>query len=402
LKTKIINISKIYTWNVNLNILDEKRNHEILIEDQNIIEINNMIKTKCDLTIDADNNIITPGFIDSHTHPIFIGNRAEELQMRLNGKSYNEIKESGGGILTSIENLRNASFEELYISSINNITPFIKYGTTTLEAKSGYGLSLKDEIKSLRVIKKINDNLDIDILPTFLGAHAIPPEYNSNDYVDIICNEMLPQINNEQLAIFCDVFCEEGYFDINQSRKILNVAKSYNLIPRIHADEFKCFGASKLAKEIGAASADHLMHINQEGINALSSSNVIATLLPGTTFFLNKKEYANGRKLIDQNCQVSIASDFNPGTCTIRSLPNIMFLAMKNCGMTLDEVFLGVTYNAAKSLLKENELGLIKENYIADIIFWDVDSLSEIPYWFDSGYSKINRVIKRGKEIINN
>ena len=167
--------------------------------------------------------------------------------MRLNGKSYNEIKESGRGILTSVESLRNASFEELYISSINNIKPFIKYGTTTLEAKSGYGLSLKDEIKSLRVIKKINDNLDIDILPTFLGAHDIPPEYNSNDYVDIICNEMLPQINNEQLAIFCDVFCEEGYFDINQSRKILNVAKSYNLIPRIHADEFKYFSLIILA-----------------------------------------------------------------------------------------------------------------------------------------------------------
>ena len=303
------------------------------------------------------------------------------------------------GILSSITALRKASFNELYLSSLENINPFIKYGTTTLEAKSGYGLSLDDEIKSLKVIKKINQDLDIDIIPTFLGAHAVPNEYSVDEYVSIICNEMIPQIAEEKLAVFCDVFCEEGYFDIKQSRKILNTAKSYNLFPRLHSDEFKCFGASELASEVGAASSDHLMMINDNGIKALSKSNTVATLLPGTTFFLNKRTYANGRKLVDGQCQVALASDFNPGTCTIRSLTHIMFLAVQNCGLTLDEAFLGVTYNAAKSLLKSDELGLVKKGYNADIILWNTDSLNEILYWYDSGYTKINKIIKNGKLV---
>jgi len=399
LKTKITNISKIYSWDTDLNILDVKSNQEILIQNNKIIDINATISDDVDNIIDAQGSIITPGFIDSHTHPIFIGNRADEFKMRLEGKSYQKIKEEGGGILSSITALRKASFEELYLASLKNIAPFIKYGTTTLEAKSGYGLSLDDEIKSLKVIKKINEDLDIDIIPTFLGAHAVPDEYSTDDYINIICNEMIPQVAEKKLAIFCDVFCEDGYFNITQSRKILNTAKSYNLIPRLHSDEFKYFGASELASEVGAASSDHLMMIDEQGIKALSESNTIATLLPGTTFFLNKKTYANGRKLIDNQCQVAIASDFNPGTCTIRSLSNIMLLAVQNCGLTLDEVFLGVTYNAAKSLLKSNEIGLIKKNYNADIILWNADSLNEILYWYDSGDTKISKVIKNGKII---
>ena len=401
MKIKITNISKIYSWDTELNILDIKTNQEILIENDNIIDIKPVINDSVNSLIDAEGCIITPGFIDSHTHPIFIGNRSDEFKMRLEGKSYQKIKEEGGGILSSITSLRKASFEELYLASQKNITPFIKYGTTTLEAKSGYGLSLDDEIKSLKVIKKLNEDLEIDIIPTFLGAHAVPDGYSTEDYVDIICNEMIPQIVEEKLAVFCDVFCEEGYFDIEQSRKILNTAKSYNLIPRLHSDEFKYFGASELAREIGAASSDHLMMINDNGIKALSKSNTIATLLPGTTFFLNKKTYADGRKLIDNKYKVAIASDFNPGTCTIRSLSNIMFLAVQYCGLTLDEAFLGVTYNAAKSLLKSNEIGLIEKNYNADIILWNIDSLNEILYWYDSGNTKIAKVIKKGK-IINN
>ena len=212
---------------------------------------------------------------------------------------------------------------------------------------------------------------------------------------------MIPQVAEQKLAIFCDVFCEEGYFDIEQSRKILNAAKSYNLIPRLHSDEFKYFGASELAEEVGAASSDHLMMINDKGIEALSRSNTVATLLPGTTFFLNKKTYANGRNLIDNKCKVAIASDFNPGTCTIRSLSNIMLLAVQHCGLTLDEAFLGVTYNAAKSLLKSDEIGLIRKNYNADMILWNINSLNEILYWYDSGSSKINKVLKNGKIIVS-
>lgn len=396
MKTKIINISKIYTWNPDSSSIDIFKDHEILIENNKILSINKSINENCNI-IDAENCVLTPGFIDSHTHPIFIGNRANEFNMRLNGKSYDDIKKMGGGILSSIKSLRNSTFDELYEYSIKNIKPFIYFGTTTMEAKSGYGLSVKDEIKSLKVIQKINEELCLDIIPTFLGAHDIPEEYGLNEYVDLICEEMIPQIAEQKLAVFCDVFCEEGYFNIKQSKRILETSKKYNLKPRIHADEFNYFGASELAANIGALSADHLMVINDKGINALAKSETVATILPGTTFFLNKDKYADGRKLIDRGCTVALASDFNPGTCTIRSLSNIMFLAMHKCGLSLEESFLAVTYNAAKSLQKEDSLGLIRKKYKADFIFWDINDLEEIPYWFDSSNTKILKVVKNGK-----
>ena len=400
MKIKITNISKIVSWNTDSNSLEIIENKDILIESDKITKISNNISS-FDNIIDAKQSIITPGFIDTHTHPVFIGNRSNEFTMRAQGKTYLEISKMGGGINSSVNSLRKASEEDLYNASLENIKPFINFGTTTMEAKSGYGLSLKDEMKSLRVIKKINEFLDVDIIPTFLGAHDFPGEYKDNkeEYVNIICEEMIPQIAEQKLAVFCDVFCEEGYFSVNDSRKILETAKKYNLIPRMHADEFVYSGAAELAKEIGAVSADHLMAINESGIKALSDSNTIATLLPGTTFFLNKNTYANGRKLIDNNCNVALATDFNPGTCTIRSLSNIMFLAIQNCGLSINEAFLGVTYNAAKSLKKEYEIGLIKENYKADIILWNIDSVDEIPYWFDSNNTKIYKVIKNGKVI---
>ena len=398
---KIVNISKIYTWDPIKDELDIILDQEILIKNNKISKIGASILDEVDEIIDAENCIVTPGFIDSHTHPIFIGNRADEFIMRLNGSTYDDIKKNGGGIASSIKNVRESSFKELELASIENISPFIKYGTTTIEAKSGYGLTLKDEIKSLEVIKKINKDLDVDIIPTFLGAHAIPNEFSTSEYVDLICDEMIPEIAYKKLAVFCDVFCEEGYFSVNDSRKILSTAKSFGLIPRIHADEFKYFGASKLASEIGAISADHLMAITDEGVQALSTSNVIATLLPGTTFFLNSDSFANGRKLIDGNCDVAIATDFNPGTCTIRSLPNIMLLSMQKCGLTLDEAFLGVTYNAAKSIMKSNKIGLVNENYNADIVLWNLDDLCQIPYWHDSSSSKISKVFKNGLLVFN-
>ena len=395
MKVKITNISKIITWNPNSYSLDIYTDKEILIENDIIVGIEDSFDDNCTI-IDAKQSIITPGFIDSHTHPIFIGNRSSEFQMRLQGKSYEDIKNSGGGILSSIKALRKASFDELYEYSLKNIKPFINFGTTTLEAKSGYGLTVEDEIKSLKVIKKINNELPINIIPTFLGAHAVPDEFSTDQYVSIVCNEMIPQVSEEKLAVFCDVFCEEGYFNIEQSRKILETAKSYNLIPRIHADEFKYFGASELASEVGAISADHLMVIDRKGVQALSDSGTVATILPGTTFFLNKNEYADARTLIDNNCDVALASDFNPGTCTLRSLSNIMYLAMQNCGLTLEESFLGVTYNAAKALKKEGSLGLVKNGYKADMIFWDIQELDEIPYWFDCSFTKIRKVMKDG------
>ena len=400
MKTKIINISEIVSWNVDTNSIEIIKDKDILIESGMIIQISKDIDSY-DQIIDGEKCIITPGFIDSHTHPIFVSNRANEFEMRSQGKTYQEISKMGGGINSSVNSLRNSSEEELYLYSLDNIKPFLSFGTTTLEAKSGYGLSLKDEIKSLKVIKKINNELDIDIIPTFLGAHDFPDEFknNKNEYINLICEEMIPQVAENKLAVFCDVFCEEGYYSVEDSRKILETAKKYKLIPRLHADEFVYSGAAELAQEIGAISADHLMAINEDGINALSKSNTIATLLPGTTFFLNKNCYANGRKLIDKNIDVALATDFNPGTCTIRSLSNIMFLAIQNCGLTLEESFLGVTYNAAKALDKKDSLGLIKNGYTADMIFWDIQELDELPYWFDSTSTKIFKIIKNGEVV---
>lgn len=401
MKTKIINISKIISWNVDTNSIEIIKDKDILIESGKIISISKDIDFH-DQIIDGEKCTITPGFIDTHTHPIFVGNRANEFEMRSQGKTYQEISKMGGGINFSVNSLRNCSEEELYLSSLNNIKPFLSFGTTTLEAKSGYGLSLQDEIKSLKVIKRINDELDIEIIPTFLGAHDFPDEFKDNkkEYIRLICEEMIPQVAEQELAVFCDVFCEKGYYSVGDSRKILETAKKYKLIPRMHADEFVYSGAAELAQEIGAISADHLMAINEDGINALSKSNTIATLLPGTTFFLNKNCYANGRKLIDKNIDVALATDFNPGTCTIRSLSNIMFLAIQNCGLTLEESFLAVTYNAAKALNKKDSLGLLKNGYKADMIFWDIQELDEIPYWFDSYSTKIRKVMKDGK-ILN-
>ena len=399
MKKKIINISKIITFDNNSDKLHILEKPEVLIQNNKIVQINEKVD-ECNEIINADNCVLTPGFIDSHSHPIFIGDRSKEFLMRLEGKTYQEISDRGGGIISSIKMLRNSSDDELYESTFNNIKPFINNGTTTLEAKSGYGLTIKDEIRSLEILRKINNNLDIEIIPTFLGAHAVPLEYSKSDYINIICDEMIPEISRRNLAVFCDVFCEEGYFTVNDSERILNVAKSYGLIPRIHAEEFTYSGGAELAKKINAASADHLMAINNKGIRALSTSNVIATLLPGTTFILNKKNYANGRKLIDNNCSVALATDFNPGTCTIRSLTKIMLLSVLNCGMSVEESFKAVTINAAKALLKNNIIGSIQEDYQADILFWDINLLDEIVYWDDSNIVKLKKIMKNGK-IIN-
>jgi imidazolonepropionase len=397
---KIINISKVITFDKQSENIIFIENPEILIENGIICDISSKV-ANCENIIDAKKCILTPGFIDSHTHPIFIGDRAKEFSARLNGKTYQDINNEGGGILSSIKMLREASDEELFSSSLMNIKPFIKYGTTTIEAKSGYGLTTKDEIRSLEIIKKINNHLPLDIIPTFLGAHSVPPEYSKSDYINIICNEMIPEIGKRKLAVFCDVFCEKGYFNKKDSYKILNHAKSYGLIPRLHADEFVYSEGAELAKDVNAASADHLMAINNDGIEALASSDVIGTLLPGTTFFLNQNNYADGRKLIDMNCNIALASDFNPGTCTIQSLPKIMLLAVMKCNITIEEAFKGVTINAAKALLKQDSIGVINKGYIADILFWDINCLEEIIYWDNPSSVRLKKVIKSGEVVFS-
>ena len=393
---KINNIKSIITWSNLKKEIVEIKGKDILIKDGLIVDISENIKYN-ENVINANQNILTPGFVDSHTHPIFAENRAREFEDRCLGKTYKEIADNGGGIISSIKQLRKIDEEELFKNCLKHVNYFLNSGTTTIEAKSGYGLNLNDEIKSLRIIKKLNEDSDLDLVPTFMGAHAFPPEYinNQDKYVDLICNEMIPQVSEEGLAEFCDVFCEVGYFSIKQTKKIFKAAIKYNLKLKIHADEFVDLGAVSLATEMDAISADHLMVTGDKGKSDLANSNTIATLLPGTTFFLGKTTYASGRDLIDRGCQVAIATDFNAGSCTLQSMPNIMFLSMLHCGLTIDEALKACTYNAAKSINRESDRGLIKENYNADILFWDIDNYNEIPYWF--GSSRISKIMKNGK-----
>ena len=389
---KIININKIESSNGTIY------NSDILIEDGIITKISPDINDYSDRTIDANQNILTPGFVDSHTHPIFINNRAVEFQKRCKGETYEQIAGSGGGILSSIKDLRDANEESIFNYCLKNINNFLNNGTTTIEAKSGYGLTLDDELKSLRIIKRLNKESNIDIVPTFMGAHAFPPEYidNKDAYIDIVCKEMIPQVSKENLAEFCDVFCEEGYFSTKQTKKIFESALEYNLKLKIHADEFVDTGAASLAAEMGAISADHLMVTGNRGKSDLANSNTIATILPGTTFFLGKKTYSSGRDLIDKGCEVAIATDFNAGSCTLQSMPDIMFLSMLYCGLNLNEAFKAATYNGAKAINRNMTKGLLDIGYDADILFWDINSLDEIPYWFGSGHSRISKIMKFG------
>ena len=402
--TKINNIGKIVTWNNHRNKIDiiNSSNLEIIVKNDYILEIGqNLNNYDIDNIIDARKGLITPGFIDCHTHPIFSGNRSYEFELRMKGATYQEISEKGGGIKFSIKQLRESSKEQIFEQSLTRINTFLKNGTTTIEAKSGYGLTLKDEIKSLEVIKMLNQESDLNIISTFMGAHDFPLEYQNNKdgYVDLICEEMIPRISDEKLAVFCDVFCEQGYFTVSQTEKILRTGLKYGLLPRLHADEFIDSGAAQLAADLKISSADHLMHSSIEGLKAMADNNVISVILPGTTFFLGKKEYVDTNKILDVGGEVAIASDYNPGSCTIQSMPMIMFLSNLYCNLSLDLSFKACTYNAAKALNIDNDYGLIKEGYKADLLIWDIENLSDIPYMFNNNDRYIN-IIKNGK-IIN-
>ena len=368
----------------------------ILIENGKIIAIS---EGESENSIDCGGKMVTCGFVDSHTHPVFLDNRDEEYAMRLAGATYEKIAEKGGGIVSSVEGVRNASEDELIDKVSQRMDRFIAGGTTTIEAKSGYGLDTESELKSLSVMHKVHKSHAIDLIPTFMGAHAFPPEFaNDHDgFVDLICDEMLPAVKAQGIAVFNDVFCEEGYFTVAQSKRILETGKKYGLKPRLHADEFMNSGAAELAGEVGAISADHLMAVSAEGINALVENNVIATLLPGTTFFLGKSTYAPARELINSGITVSLATDFNPGSCHIQSMPFIMTLACMHLGMTVEESFQAVTYYSAKGLELEDKIGSIEVGKSADLIVWGISSLLDIPYYVSNHL--IQYVMKNGEVV---
>ena len=397
----IKNIGKIITWSRDKNALSEIKGCDILIQDDLVIKIApNLISSNIDNVIDAKNGLVTPGFIDCHTHPIFSSDRSLDYKLRVEGKTYEQISLEGGGIKSSIKSVRDLSIDDLFNECLSKIDFFLKKGTTTIEAKSGYGLTLEDEIKSLEVIKKLNNNSELDIIPTFMGAHDFPPEYvNDKDgYVDLICNKMIPEVADKKLALFCDVFCEKGYFSVKQSEKILRTGLDFGLIPRLHADEFVDSDAARLASEINAISADHLMFASDRNLKRMADAGVTSVILPGTTFFLGKQAYVDAGKILEFEGDVAIASDYNPGSCFIQSMPFIMLLSNLYCNLSIDLSFKACTYNAAKVLKKEKQIGLVKEGYKADLLLWSLDSLAAIPYSFDREDSILN-VIKNGKVI---
>lgn len=378
---KLSNIGQIATYDSKTQSFVNIEDSEILIEDGIITEIGPSLKNATE-EIDCHNKLVTPGFVDPHTHPVFLNGREDEFGMRLQGASYQEIAEKGGGIVSSINGVRNASVEQLVETVTKRMDRFLKLGTTTIEAKSGYGLDVKSELKSLEVLDVVNKNHPIDIIPTFLGAHAFPPEFadNHDGYVNLLCEEVIPAVSKQGIAKYCDVFCENGYFDVAQSRKILETAKNYGLIPRLHADEFEDSGAAELAVEIKAISADHLMAISDVGIKKMAESGITAILLPGTTFFLGSNNYAPVKKLINAGVQIALATDFNPGSCHIQSMSFIISLACIHMGMTVEDALVAATYNSSRTLQIEQKVGSIEVGNKADLIIWDIDKLVEIPY----------------------
>jgi len=352
--------------------------------------------------IDAKGKTVSPGLIDSHTHPVFIGTREDEFAMRIEGKNYMEIAAAGGGILNTSKRTREATREQMALSGSRYLSWMMEYGTTTAEAKSGYGLSPQSEIAMLQAIRYLAQTERIDIVPTFMGAHEIPLEFRdsgTDDYVEMICEKMLPLVVDKALAVFCDVFCEKGVFNLDQTRKICHRAKELGLGIKLHADEIEPMGGTELGVELEAVSVDHMVEVSPIGIEAISKSNTVATLLPGTSLFLGKGKFAPARELIDSGAIVSLATDFNPGSSPTTNLPLIMSLGCTAMKMTPEEVWSAVTLNAAAAVGLVDKVGSISRGKQADLIIWDVPNHRLVPYHY--GVNLVKTVIKAGKVFIN-
>lgn len=351
---------------------------------------------------DAGGRVVLPGFVDSHTHLIHAAGRAEEYELRIKGASYEEIAKRGGGILNSVAKLRAASADALKQRALAALREFAAYGTTSIEAKSGYGLDLSSELKILRLHKELSGEQAVEISSTFLGAHVVPAEFRGTaadvkNYIDILVDKLIPEIADQKLAEFCDVFCERGAFSVAHSRQILQAGKRYGLQPRLHAEQLSHTGAAKLAVEMGAASCDHLEKIDRRDISVLAKSNTVATLLPGCDFHLGLKKYAPARALIDAGAIVGLATDYNPGTSPTASMAMILSLACTQLRMAPAEAISAATINAAYSLGRHKQIGSLEVGKQADLAIFDVDDYREIPYYF--GINKCHTTIKRGKII---
>jgi len=349
--------------------------------------------------IDCTGKAVLPGFVDSHTHFVFGGYRQDEFALRLNGASYMDIQKSGGGIVNTVNSTREATLEELVETGKKRADSMLVFGVTTVEGKSGYGLDKDTEIKQLRVLKLINEEHLIDVVPTFLGAHSVPPEFKGkvNEFLDFLISEVLPVVKEEKLAKFVDIFCEKGVFDIEQSRRYLTKAKELGFKLKLHADEIVGIGGAELGVELKVVSTDHLLQISEKGIRELAESGVIATLLPATAFCL-KEEYADARKMIDNGCAVALATDYNPGSGFTNSIPLVIALAAINMHMNVNEIVNALTINGACALDMQDKIGSIEKGKQADIIILEYPSIDFLPY--HTGINIVNTVIKKGKVII--
>ena len=382
------------------------KNGIVAIKDDKIIYVG-----KCDLPkeiekdentiiINAKGKTVTPGLVDSHTHLVHGGSREHELAMKLKGATYLEILEAGGGIHSTVNATKKATFEELYEKARKSLDIMLSLGVTTVEAKSGYGLDdFETEIKQLEVARKLDEDHPVDIVSTFMAAHAIPPAYKdkTNEFIDLIINEMMPEVEKRNLAKFCDVFCEEGVFTVEESRRILEAGMEHGLLPKIHADEIKPLGGAELAAEIGCISADHLVAASDEGIKMMADKKVVANLLPATSFNLQSGKYARAKKMIEEGVPVAISTDYNPGSCPTENMQLVMSFASIIMKLTPEEVITGATINGAASLKLEEKIGSIEVGKKADIVIFDAPNLEYIIYHF--GINHTDKVIKNGKIV---
>lgn len=389
----------------NLRDVSIIKNAAIAIKDSLIAAVDNKDKIlstyHSDEIIDFKNNVVMPGFVDPHTHPIFFGSRVNEFLMRAKGSTYEEIFAGGGGILNTVKTTKQASDDILIKKTLFVFNEMLRHGTTSCEAKSGYGLTLEQELRQLYLLNDISAYHPIDIAITFLCAHAIPPEYaeKRNDYVDLIVNKMIPTVKEKKLAKFIDVFCEEGAFNIFETERILRLGSEIDFKLKIHAEEFKHLGGCALAARMNAVSADHLLVINDEDIKELANSKTVAVLLPGTSFFLNKG-YANARKLIDGGAAVAIATDFNAGSCQTFSMQMIISLACIKLKMTPEEAINAATINAACAINVDDKCGSLDSGKYADFIVLEIEDYRELPYLF--GTNIVKQVYKKGNLVVDN
>jgi imidazolonepropionase len=345
--------------------------------------------------IDATGKAVLPGFVDSHTHFVFGGYRAEEFSWRLRGDSYMEIMKRGGGIVNTVEATKKASKEELIREAKKRLDSMLAFGVTTVEGKSGYGLDFETEIKQLEVMEELDKAHSIDIVKTFLGAHAVPKDYKGreDEFIDFMIEKVMPEVTKRKLAEFCDIFCEKNVFSVEQSRRLLTRAKELGMKIKMHADEIVQLGGAELAAELGAVSADHLLQVSDQGVKDMAEAGVVATLLPGTAFSL-KEPYARARYMIDNGCAVALATDMNPGSCFTESIPLIFALATLYMGMTTEEAVTSFTINGAAAIDKANKIGSIDVGKKGDLLILEFPSYKYIPYHI--GVSTVEKVIKNG------